>query len=59
MWEKLRGKVKGSARFPKRSTGDLNSLENFWFVFGLIWIFLGILADLDGHPRGLSSLAWE
>jgi Flp pilus assembly protein TadB len=41
MWEKLRGKIKGSVRFPKRSTGDLNSLKNFWLVFGLVWMFLG------------------
>jgi hypothetical protein len=56
MWEKLRGKIKGSVRFPKRSTGDLNSLKNFWFVFGLIWIFLGIFGRPGWASAGLVLL---
>ena len=43
MWEKLRGKIRGSIRFPKRSTEDLSSLKNFWLFLGIVWIVVGFL----------------
>lgn len=60
MLERMRAKIRSSARFPKRSTADLMWLKNVWIAFGIIWIALGLFgwSGWTAVASVLLGIAW-
>lgn len=55
MWERLLARIRTSVRFPKRSTGDLRSIKNFWIAFGIGWLAIGLFG-WSGRWSGILAI---